>query len=36
MAENILDEIVRIKDLLPKKQQKLCTYLALNYSKLAL
>ena len=31
MAENILDEIVRIKDLLPKKQQKLCTYLALNY-----
>lgn len=31
MAENILDEILRIKDLLPKKQQKLCTYLALNY-----
>ena len=31
MAENILDEILKIKDLLPKKQQKLCNYLALNY-----
>lgn len=31
MSENILDEIVKRKDLLPKKQQKLCTYLALNY-----
>lgn len=31
MSENILDEILRIKDHLPKKQQKLCNYLALNY-----
>lgn len=30
MAENILDEIIHIKDTLPKKQQKLCAYLALN------
>lgn len=31
MAENIIDEILRIKDVLPKKQQKLCNYLVMNY-----
>lgn len=28
---NILDEIANIKDVLPKKQQKLCHYLVMNY-----
>ena len=31
MEENILDDILRVKDVLPKKQQKLCNYLVMNY-----
>lgn len=31
MTENIIDDILRIKDVLPKKQQKLCNYLVMNY-----
>lgn len=31
LQENILDEITKIKDVLPKKQQKLCHYLVMNY-----
>ena len=31
MQENIIDEIAKIKDVLPKKQQKLCHYLVMNY-----
>ena len=31
MSDNILDDILQMKDLLPKKQQKLCSYLVLNY-----
>lgn len=30
MAENILDQILRVKDVLPKKQQKLCNFLVMN------
>lgn len=30
MTENIIDEILRIRDVLPKKQQKLCSYLVMN------
>lgn len=33
MEENILDEIIKIKDVLPKKQRILCNYLAINYVK---
>lgn len=33
MKSNILDEILRAKDLLPKKQRILCNYLILNYEK---
>ena len=31
MPNNIIDEILQIKDVLPKKQQKLCNYLVMNY-----
>ena len=31
LTENIIDEIAKIKDVLPKKQQKLCHYLVMNY-----
>jgi len=31
LQENIIDEIAKIKDVLPKKQQKLCHYLVMNY-----
>ena len=31
MQENIIDEIAKIKDVVPKKQQKLCHYLVMNY-----
>jgi len=31
LAETIIDEILQIKDVLPKKQQKLCNYLVMNY-----
>lgn len=31
MENSILDEILKQKDILPKKQQKLCAYLLMNY-----
>ncbi|MCI8551735.1 MAG: MurR/RpiR family transcriptional regulator [Lawsonibacter sp.] len=31
MQENMIDEITKIKDVLPKKQQRLCHYLVMNY-----
>lgn len=31
MEENILDKIIKAKDVLPKKQRALCNYLAINY-----
>lgn len=31
MDKNIVDEIIQIKDVLPKKQKILCNYLVLNY-----
>lgn len=31
MADSIMDEILQVKDVLPKKQQKLCNYLVMNY-----
>lgn len=36
MAESIIDEILRIKDVLPKKQQKLCNYLVMNYEQVGI
>lgn len=36
LAENIIDEILRIKDVLPKKQQKLCNYLVMNYEQVSI
>lgn len=34
MKKNVLDKILEIKDVLPKKQKLLCNYLALNYGKI--
>lgn len=34
MKENILDHILRIKDVVPKKQKLLCNYIALNYEQI--
>lgn len=31
MENNIIDKIIQIKDVLPKKQRMLCNYLAINY-----
>ena len=31
LQENLIDEIAKVKDVLPKKQQKLCHYLVMNY-----
>lgn len=31
MKNNIIDEIIKIKDVLPKKQKQLCDYIVLNY-----
>lgn len=31
MEKNIVDEIIQIKDVLPRKQKTLCNYLVLNY-----
>ena len=31
MENNIIDKIVQIKDVLPKKQRILCNYLVINY-----
>lgn len=36
MPEGIIDEITRIKDVLPKKQQKLCNYLVVNYEQVGI
>lgn len=33
MKKTVLDKIIEIKDVLPKKQKLLCNYLALNYGK---
>lgn len=30
LADSIMDEILQVKDVLPKKQQKLCNYLVMN------
>ncbi len=32
MQNTVIDEIIRIKDMLPKKQRALCSYLALHYA----
>ena len=34
MSNEILDTILNIKDVLPKKQRTLCNYLALNYEQI--
>lgn len=36
MNSDLLEEIIRAKDLLPKKQRILCNYLALNYEKVGM
>ena len=33
MEKTLLDEIMTLKDVLPKKQRILCQYLALNYER---
>ncbi|MEG1902401.1 MAG: MurR/RpiR family transcriptional regulator [Clostridium sp.] len=32
MKNNVIDEIIQIKDVLPRKQKTLCNYLVLNYT----
>lgn len=36
MKRTILDQIIEIKDVLPKKQKALCNYLVLNYGKVGI
>jgi len=36
MEKNILSEIMKIKDVLPKKKHVLCNYIALNYGKVGM
>ena len=36
MEESILDEILKQKDILPKKQQKLCAYLLMHYEQVGI
>ena len=36
MDETIIDRIIKIKDVLPKKQQKLCNYLVMNYEQVGI
>ena len=34
MGNEVLEQIIKIKDAVPKKQRILCNYLALNYEKI--
>ncbi|MBQ5754936.1 MAG: MurR/RpiR family transcriptional regulator, partial [Oscillospiraceae bacterium] len=34
MSNAVLDQILKVKDVLPKKQRILCNYLALNYEQI--
>lgn len=36
MNSSLIDEIIRIKDIVPKKQKALCSYLAINYEQVSM